>query len=136
MEASLEQEAACGECNMKLYSYPGLIKQVLVNLIRNSIDVVTRHVERGERKITVAFSVDEKNATIAVWDNGGGIPGSIRKRIFDPYFTTKDTKESMGMGLYTSKAVVEQNLKGRIDVENRDGGAVFTVTFPRRVDEN
>lgn len=129
-EASLEERALCNECQITLYSFPGTLKQVLINLLRNSIDAVARHIPEDSRMIEMRFTVSEEKVLIEVSDNGGGIPKNIQNRVFDPYFTTKDTKESMGMGLYASKKMVENKLAGTIRFENRGEGALFMIEIP------
>ncbi|HRF57634.1 MAG TPA: HAMP domain-containing sensor histidine kinase, partial [Campylobacterales bacterium] len=81
-------------------------------------------------KIAVVVDADERHAIITMQDNGGGIDESVIDRIFEPYFTTKDEKKGTGIGLYMSKTIIENNMGGVLEAENRDGGALFTVKIP------
>ena len=57
----------------------------------------------------------------------GGIDESVLERIFEPYFTTKEQGEGTGIGLYMSKIIIEKNMGGKLDVQNTERGAQFTI---------
>ncbi len=129
---TLEDNRICNQCDMTLNTFSGTLKQVLINLIRNSIDAVSRNQVSGKGEIRISFQItEEERLHIRVEDNGGGIPEKIKERVFDPYFTTKENRESMGMGLYVSKNLVEKKLSGSLRFENSESGAAFTVEIPR-----
>ena len=64
---------------------------------------------------------------IKIKDNGGGISDDILPKIFEPYFTTKHQSQGTGLGLYMSKIIIEDHLRGRLSVKNSDDGAVFVI---------
>jgi signal transduction histidine kinase len=68
---------------------------------------------------------------ICVADNGGGIPEDIIGNIFNAYFTTKEKAGGTGIGLYMSKAIIEDNMKGSLSVENSDDGCRFCIKLQR-----
>jgi len=81
-----------------------------------------------DRLLTVTSRVANGAGEILVDDSGPGIPESIRDRLFDSFFTTK--QDGLGMGLSICRSIVE-SLSGHITVENReDGGARFRISFP------
>lgn len=57
----------------------------------------------------------------------GGIDPEILPRIFEPYFTTKEQGEGTGLGLYMSKMIIEDNMGGKIMIENHDQGILVTI---------
>jgi signal transduction histidine kinase len=99
------------------------IQQVLVNLIKNAMQAMTKGgtltLQTGERS-------DE--AWLSVSDNGGGIPPEQISRIFEPFYTTK--KKGTGLGLMIVQRIVRAH-DGRIDLESHVGrGTTFRVWLP------
>jgi len=99
------------------------LRIVLLNLLLNAAQA-NGHAGR----ITVGIHANELAATVAIADEGPGIPDDVRARIFEPFFTTKH--RGTGLGLPTARRVVERH-RGAIDVEcPPSGGTVVTVTLP------
>jgi two-component system, sporulation sensor kinase E len=102
---------------------PGQIQQVLVNLVKNAMQAMTRG---------GALSLQTGEGSDGVWasitDTGGGIPQEQINRIFDPFYTTK--KEGTGLGLMIVQRIVRAH-GGRIDLESHVGrGTTFRVWLP------
>ena len=80
--------------------------------------------------ITVRTWAEGDSVSVAVIDNGCGIPENIRQRIFEPFFTTKEVGKGTGLGLSISYDIDKKH-GGRIDVQSEAGvGTTFTVTLP------
>jgi signal transduction histidine kinase len=77
--------------------------------------------------IAVDFEHPGERVVIKVTDNGGGIPTDILDRIFEPYFSTKEPVQGMGIGLYMSKMIIENNMGGKLTARNVDGGAELRI---------
>ncbi len=109
--------------------YPNEFKHVLLNLINNAKDaiLVRKAHEDCQTKITILLSEKADKVIIKVRDTGGGVPGHIMDKIFDPYFTTKDEGTGTGIGLYISKTMVERNMGGRLTARNWKEGAEFRI---------
>lgn len=111
--------------NMKIMGFGNQFSQVLINLINNAKDVlVEREIKDPIIKI-FAYKKDDINY-IEVMDNGGGIKDDILPKIFEPYFTTKDSRGT-GIGLYMSKIIIEENMKGTLNAKNIENRAVFSI---------
>ena len=110
-----------------LYNYKNEYKQVLLNLLYNAKDAFINN-KVDEPKILIMISdSNAHNGWIVVSDNAGGIEPQNMNKIFEPYFTTKESNS--GIGLYMSKMIIEKNMGGKLMVENQDGGAMFTLIF-------
>jgi len=113
------------EYNLSIFGNKNEFSQVLMNLIVNAKDAFEDK-NIASPKIEINIQKIEKRIKIEIIDNAGGIEKNIILNIFDPYFTTKDSKGT-GIGLYLSKAIIEDKMKGKLSVENKDNGAVFTI---------
>ncbi|WP_074219196.1 ATP-binding protein [Rhodovulum sp. ES.010] len=100
------------------------LEQVIINLLRNALDA-TR--ESPAPQVDLILSAGE-TATLTVRDNGHGIEDL--ENLFEPFYTTKEPGDGVGLGLAISSGIVN-DLGGRLTARNgRDGGAVFEVQLP------
>ncbi len=105
--------------------------QVLLNLLSNAKDaIVAARALQGRMEIGAAREGDFAVVTLA--DNGGGIPAEVLPRIFEPYYTTKET--GTGIGLYMSKLIVD-HMGGCMAADNTEDGAVFVLRLPLAAEE-
>jgi signal transduction histidine kinase len=106
---------------------PGLLRQIVINLLTNALDAV----ERGGQ-VSVRARSDGEEVLITVGDTGDGIAPEDLRRIFEPFYTTKGRGKGTGLGLAICRELAAA-LGGSIDVESRSGvGSTFTVRLPRR----
>ncbi|MEW6273028.1 MAG: ATP-binding protein, partial [Thermodesulfobacteriota bacterium] len=100
-----------------------LVVQVLLGLLANAADAVPRG---GE--VTLEARAGRGVVEIGVADSGPGIPESLRARVFEPFFTTRD--KGTGLGLAVARQIIEAH-DGRIEVGERPGGgARFRIVLP------
>jgi PAS domain S-box-containing protein len=105
------------------------IQQVMVNLLRNSIDAL-QNSEKPERHVHVHAAHSDGRLQVAVADNGTGLPADVATRVFDPFFTTKT--HGLGLGLAISRTIVEDH-GGIIWATNNDeGGLTVHFTLPTK----
>lgn len=109
------------------------IEQILVNLILNATQALDR---QRNRNILVSTRRDGEGVTVSVEDNEPGMALDVVDRVFDAFFTTKETSKGTGLGLSISAQIAEDH-GGRLTCENRDeGGARFTLWIPASQEEN
>lgn len=114
-----------------IYADAQQLKQVMINLVRNSAESIGRNgtVTLRVRRETAELEGRRRPAAIlAVEDNGSGIPPEVEARLFDPFFTTKE--EGTGLGLPISARIVEKH-GGLLRYETElNRGTVFEVVLP------
>ncbi len=113
-------------CNTVFKAYSNEIKQVILNLIKNSEDILLDK-EIKNRYIKIKTYKESDEFILEISDNGGGIDEKIIDKIFDPYFSTKSQKDGTGLGLYMSKIIIENHCGGKLTVSNQKDGAVFQI---------
>ncbi|RXJ78131.1 hypothetical protein CRV03_03955 [Arcobacter sp. F155] len=105
-------------------SYKGELVQVLFNILNNSKDEFIKK-QIKEPKIEIVLRKDRKNVFIEILDNAEGIKFKDINKVFEPYLTTKE--KGLGIGLYISKTIIENSMKGQLLVENIKEGAKFII---------
>jgi signal transduction histidine kinase len=105
---------------------PSQLQQVLVNLAVNAVQAMP---DGGT--LTVATRADEESVFLVVEDTGVGMEEEVRRRIYDPFFTTKDIGEGTGLGLSVVHGIVASH-RGSIRCESEVGtGTSFEIHLPR-----
>jgi signal transduction histidine kinase/ABC-type branched-subunit amino acid transport system ATPase component len=121
----LSRDGCAPTCSVRMDE--NRLKQVLLNLLMNSIDAV---LERGRIAISAEPDAAVGQVVIRVSDDGYGIPKDIADNVFDPFFTTKVGKRSTGLGLSICRHLVEEH-GGSISFASSPGeGTEFTVRLP------
>jgi signal transduction histidine kinase len=118
---------------IKVVGYSSELIQSLLILLNNAIYACQKNIENiSHGKIMINAYEENKSIFITVEDNGGGIDKKNIKKIFDPYFTTKEKENGTGLGLYILRLIVEDSMYGKIFVHNGKDGAIFTIKIPNR----
>lgn len=123
---------------LKTYGDPIKFYRVATSLISNAIDAYAyEEVETLVPKGVIIKLYKEKNTLVfSVQDFGCGILQEHIEHIFDPLFTTKETKDGTGLGLTISREVIENDFGGNITVKSHEGeGTTFTIKFPMKENE-
>ena len=108
-----------------IYGDPDQLKQVILNIVLNAFQAIDR-----EGTVYVRTREMNKRIFVEIQDTGKGMPPEVQRRIFEPYFTTKD--DGGGIGLSVSKSIMEAH-EGRISFETVIGkGTRFILDFPRK----
>jgi signal transduction histidine kinase len=128
---NIEIEISSDMKNPEAEADPDQIIQVLTNLIVNAFESMP-----GGGRVKVSSSDTKNEIIIKVIDTGSGISEDIRKKVFEPLFTTKQIGQGTGLGLAVSYGIIKMH-KGKIDFTsncnpaNGPTGTEFTVTLPR-----
>jgi two-component system NtrC family sensor kinase len=101
------------------------LQQVFLNLISNAIDAIG-----SDGSIEVVSRRCDDSVVVSVADDGPGLSEEMIRKIFDPFYTTKEAGKGTGLGLWVSHSIVAK-MGGSIHVKNdTPRGAVFTVEIP------
>jgi len=108
--------------NKSVTLYENEFIQVVLNILSNAHDnFIEKSIKNPSIKITT------KDKAIFICDNGGGVSEDIINKVFEPYFSTKNEKNGMGLGLYMSKMIIEEHHNGKLSVYNKNDGACFKI---------
>jgi PAS domain S-box-containing protein len=117
----------------QISGYSGELRQLLANLLVNAVDAMA---EGGSLQVRVTagqqWSDGRVGIRLTVADNGSGIPRESLRRIFEPFYTTKEDAGT-GLGLWVSRGIVEKHggsIRVRSRSEGRHRGTVFSIFLP------
>jgi len=108
--------------DFRLFGNQNEFEQVILNIINNARDILT---EREIQAPHISIMIDKNS--IMIEDNARGIENKDLNKVFEPYFSTKE--KSDGIGLYIAKTIIEKELNGKLSVKNSKNGAIFTIAF-------
>ena len=120
--------------------FPGLLNQVLMNLLNNAIDAVKESnqgrsfadIQANPNRITIQTAwKDDTHIIIRIQDNGVGMSEEIKQQVFEPFFTTKPVGKASGLGLAIVHQIVVEKHQGSIEVTSYPGeGSEFAIVLP------
>jgi PAS domain S-box-containing protein len=117
--------------NLTMNSYPGPYGQVLTNLFLNAVAHAFPDGRSGVVEIRVRES-GRDNVEIIFSDNGCGMSLDVRRRAFDPFFTTRRDQGGTGLGLHIVYNIVTNRLGGRLELDSEPGGGTqIQMILPR-----
>jgi PAS domain S-box-containing protein len=112
--------------NIQVNCRPTQILQVLVNLLNNSHDAVEK---MADPWVLLSVDIEDGHIYFRIRDSGSGLNAEVEKKIFTPFFTTKDIQYGTGLGLSISKSIAKKH-RGDLLYEKVEGHTQFTLTFP------
>ncbi|WP_196159215.1 sensor histidine kinase [Reinekea sp. G2M2-21] len=117
------------EQDAELNSFPGVLSQIISNLINNSIMHGFENQSTGT--VTVSTRSQGSSIDITVSDDGIGMTDDVKKRIFEPFFTTKMGKGGSGLGMHIVHNLTTVSLGGQLNVQSEEGkGTTVTLSIP------
>lgn len=106
------------------------IEQVIINLIKNSIDAISEAgIKDGKVNVSLSKADDEEQTCIDITDNGPGMPDAIKKNLFKPFQSTKDSGHGTGLGLSICSKIIESH-RGKLDLVDTQTGCQFRIKLP------
>jgi C4-dicarboxylate-specific signal transduction histidine kinase len=105
------------------------MQEVVLNLLANALEAVAGRAERRVQIMTRRRE-DARGVVLEIADSGPGVPRKHMSKIFDPWFTTSDRPENLGLGLTVARSIVE-TCGGFLELAGeQQAGATFRVTLP------
>jgi signal transduction histidine kinase len=133
LHPKLKQTSHCVRVHCKkgleIYTHPGAIAQIIINLIINSIIHGFEKVNRGE--INIDIKLKQNNLYLNYQDNGQGMSEESLIKLFDPFYTTKSESGGTGLGTHIINNLVVDTLNGTIEAESLEGqGLKYHIIIP------
>ena len=107
---------------------PSELSNALIPILNNATESIIRS-KTDKGKIDIILQKEGTTLSLEIRDNGDGIDPAIKEQIFEPYFSTKTSRNETGLGLFMAKMIVTQKLGGSLDITEVKEGACFTITF-------
>jgi C4-dicarboxylate-specific signal transduction histidine kinase len=121
-----------GQQSLTMNSLPGVLTQVISNLIMNSINHAFH--DQPTAQIEIEFRELEDLVIVEYRDNGCGVEESLHQKIFEPFYTSKRGKGGSGLGLNLVFNLVKQKLKGELTFKSElDKGVYFELRLPKNL---
>ena len=129
--SAVKIELECPD-GLVLDTFPGAIYQIVVNLVLNALTHAFEPAQEG--RVLIHAQAIAEDVRIQVIDNGRGMEDGIRKRVFEPFFTTRRGQGGSGLGLHIVYNLTHELLGGQISCQSQPGqGCEFSLQFPRKV---
>ena len=115
--------------NTAIYCRQDDISQILINLINNAIFAAKENINKAP-EVAITCNCDNEFVYFSIEDSGSGISNDILEKIYEPFFTTKQAINAVGLGLSITKTVVEDNL-GVINLDRNVNFTRFVIKFQK-----
>ena len=116
--------------NIKWNPFITINNKRTINIINNAIYVL----QGNDSKLTIRLKKDgDDKVVVEIENNNGEISEDIQFNIFDPYFTTKEKSEGIGIGLSISRDIIEKKHNGKLECICKNNTTCFKATIPIKV---
>lgn len=117
--------------NLVIHTNPTLLSQIIFNLVINSSQAL-KESSQTEKEIKIQTTLENDELCIRVIDNGPGVPRNMIKKVFEAFYTTKDTGTGLGLAICQN---LSKKISGNLSYEERKIGACFKLTMPLNVEK-
>ncbi|MBV2169772.1 MAG: PAS domain S-box protein [Bdellovibrio sp.] len=114
------------EPQLKIKARSYQISQVLLNLLNNALDAVQAS---KYKKVVIEARRGKEGIEISVSDTGPGVPYNMREKIMEPFFTTKEVGQGVGLGLSISQGIIQSH-NGKLYLDEASAKTRFVIWFP------
>lgn len=114
---------------IRFFSSPGVFSQIVGQLVENALVYAFDDSAPGE--VIIVISKHDEQLQLVIKDNGKGMTEEVRKHVFDPFFSTDNASQSLGLGLHIVYNLVTHKLAGTIECQSQLGaGTHFIINIP------
>ncbi|WP_373000441.1 response regulator [Sulfurimonas sp.] len=110
--------------------FPNEIIKILISIYTNSIEAFKRIPTDTKKFIKISTKQNDDFTYIEIIDNAGGIEEVLINRIFDPYVSTKEEKNAVGLGLYNAFNILKESMRASIKVTSENSQTTVTIKLP------
>ena len=125
------------EPGLRIRCYEEPVQQALANILENAIEAIESKVQKENERIEIWAAKDTKSrqplARITIFNSGPLIPEDELKKVFDPFFTSKETGIGSGLGMTISYMIIGEH-KGTIRIRNMESGVMVDIFLPLGTD--
>jgi len=120
------------DLNLDIYGYENEFMQALLNILNNAKEALLNNSEK-ERNLTISLKNKYNTLIIDIIDNGPGIKNKNKNKIFQQYFSTKESGH--GIGLYMTRLIIQEKLNGKIYYKHANIGSHFRILLKQHKEE-
>ncbi|MEL7634501.1 PAS domain S-box protein [Sporomusa sphaeroides] len=125
----IQIQTELAEHMLLVYAIPTALEELIVNLASNAMQAMDS-AECRDKRLLIQTWADQNTVNLKISDTGPGIPAANRSRLFEPFFSSKQGGDNLGLGLPIVQAIVT-SCQGTITVVSKENeGAAFLITLP------
>jgi PAS domain S-box-containing protein len=128
-------QIAC-EGGIEIETFTSELKQILISILSNAKDILTKS-KQEEKYIHISVErFNDDHIILEICNNGPHIPQENIHKIFEAYFTTKESLGGTGLGLFMAQSILQKHMQGSIEAYNKENGVSFKIIVPKELEEN
>ena len=117
--------------NVLAYCNRSQVESVIINIVMNAVHAIRTMNNEKDKFVKITTGILENQAIFSIADNGPGIEKEALSKIFNPFFSTRDVGEGIGLGLSISYDIIVNKHNGELTAESvEDIGSVFKIKLP------
>ncbi|WP_373036096.1 response regulator [Sulfurimonas sp.] len=118
-----------------IFYFQNELIKILINIYTNSIEAFKKNPAKKEKLTKISTKQTDLFTYITIVDNAGGIEKSLLPRIFEPYVSTKEEQNSVGLGLYNAFNILKESMNGTIEISSEDEETTVTIKLQNKYEK-